>query len=681
MYRLLKVIIIPLTGILFLLGSHKSLAQVDSIALSREYYNMGMEIFDYTHRKQAAELFEQSVAYNPKDAEANLMAGRSIMLSINKPAALPYFQAANKLDPSVHVDLLFFLGQAHHYSSNLDSALHYYNAFYRHISRSLDIRKADKIHEVNRKMFECRNAKIYMANPVDVKFNHLSRNVNSEWPDYAPSVTADGSLMVFTSRRPDDNLNPSLADDYQYFEDIYYSEYKDGEWEYSLNIGPPLNTFYHNSNITISPDGKEMYVYSDGNGGDILVSKSSGPGIWSKPEPLNGINSTYLESSVSVTADGKYMYFTSNRPGGYGGTDIYVATKNRSGNWTGIKNLENLVNTEFDEESVFVVPAGNELYFSSNGHAGMGDLDIYKTVFDSASMSWGPPVNLGFPINSVENDMHFVLTGDGRYAYMSSVRKNFSGIEDIFMIDMKTWKPVDQEAEDFVDPFVAGPTPGKGKNGFMEFCLIDGETNRPVIGKANLYDTHGSLYPLKSAGMNSYRINFKNQPVKTNGGKLTVIFTADGYQEKEVVVYGFHNSIEVKDSIFMVKEIKPKQTVAAVYATQKPFEVKAIDIHFPHDSDEPYSFLGAENLLALMNQDMSLYLELAGHTDNTGDENYNLSLSQKRAEAISKYLIAAGVSSDRIIAKGYGQKEPLLDSDTKDARRLNRRVEYRLYKP
>ncbi len=171
---------------------------------------------------------------------------------------------------------------------------------------------------------------------------------------------------------------------------------------------------------------------------------------------VEGINTEFLESSATITQDDKMIYFTSNRPGGYGGTDIYSCELGKGGRWVNIKNLGPLINTELDEEGVFISANGQHLYFSSNGLAGMGDLDIYRSTYDANTKEWGEPVNLGYPINSVENDIYFVLTADEKFAYISSLRRENLGEQDIYKVDMTRWKPVYLDQPEFSEIFAQG---------------------------------------------------------------------------------------------------------------------------------------------------------------------------------------------------------------------------------
>ena len=215
-----------------------AVAQVDSAALSDEYYNQGMEVFGFAHRKQAAELFILATQTNPKNAKAQLMAGQSIMLSVQKEKSLSYFRRAWKLDPQVDPQILYFLGQAYHYSEKFDSAILFYDRHIRILARSLDYEKSKKIEEVNRKIFECRNATVYMEHPVDVSTVNLQHEINSEYPDYAPTIDKNENVMYFTSRRPAENSNDRVAVDHEYYEEILMVEKKDGVWGPAINPGP-----------------------------------------------------------------------------------------------------------------------------------------------------------------------------------------------------------------------------------------------------------------------------------------------------------------------------------------------------------------------------------------------------------------------------------------------------------
>ncbi|HZY77928.1 MAG TPA: OmpA family protein [Cyclobacteriaceae bacterium] len=674
-FKFLKVL--PL---LFLISA-TALAQTDSAALSTEYYNQGMEVFGFAHRKQAAELFVMATQMNPKNAKAQLMAGESIMLSVQKEQSLNYFRRAWKLDPNVDPDILYFLGQAYHYSEKFDSAIMFYDRYNRILARSLNFDKSKKINEVNRKMFECRNAIIYMEHPVKVTISNLDGKINSEYPDYAPTISEDESLMVFTSRRPGDNANDRVAEDHEYYEEILISEKVNGIWSAARNPGPPLNTGSHNASVNISPDGTEIIIYHDTNGGDLLLAVKNKDGSWGTPKPMEGINTEYLESSATITEDDKTIYFTSNRPGGYGGTDIYSCTLGRGGRWENVKNLGPLVNTELDEEGVFISANGQHLYFSSNGLAGMGDLDIYRSTFDAAKKEWGEPVNLGYPINSVENDIYFVLTRDEKFAYISSLRKDNVGEQDIYKVDMQSWQPVYLDRPEYQEVFAeskveekptvaASVAEAKPTQVDITWLLTD-EAGKAVDGSINMNDDDGGQHvDVKKTNVGQY------QAVAAVGHRYKISITSPDYITQNMT-RRYEGGVAVTEGIALTKMPTPG-TVVQNHVVNVGY---VMNVYFAHNGVDPISYEGIRNLLIMIKNSATMKVEISGHTDSYGPDEYNQSLSLRRAEAVRNILIKGGADANRITAVGYGETKPMDSNDTMEGRRMNRRIEFRILEP
>ncbi len=656
--------------ILFISSLSTAQGQTDSLALSEEYYRLGMEVFDFSHRKQAAELFVLAAKMNPKSAKAQFMAGQSIMLTIQKEQSLPHFLRALKLDPKVNEEILFFLGKAYHYSEKFDSAILFYDRYNRILARSMNLNKSIKIDEVNRKIFECRNAVIYKNKPVDVIITLLGSNINSEYPDYAPTISEDETQMVFTTRRPEENLNVKVAVDHEYYEDIFYSQKVNGEWQPAKNIGPPLNTNFHNSSVNLSPDGKEMILYHDSNGGDLFISSRDQAQSWSAPKPLDGINTQYLENSASLTEDDKHIYFTSNRPGGYGGTDIYSGELANNGRWMNIKNLGSEVNTEKDEDGVFISANGKHLYYSSNGLAGMGDLDIYRSAYDPVTSTWSEPINLGYPINSVENDIYFVLNADEKFAYISSVRNENIGEQDIYKIDMTNWKPVDlsqrEMMEQLTEPVKVAQvtTPISQSRSFkMSLLVVDDASGEILDATVNFKNKKGELIPVQSVSTGRFEIDLTSASNSSTLYKFNV--SSKGYATFSSSFY-FHGltSLVLQDTIRLEKMV-----------IDLPYP---LNIYFALDSDQPLSTDQMQNLIIMLMNNKTMKVEIGGHTDNFGTEDYNLNLSQRRANAVRTYVIKSGVDASRITAIGYGTSKPVSSNQTKEGRRKNRRTEFKI---
>ena len=653
----------------------------DSLAIAEEMYSMGMELFDFTTRKQAKEMFIQATDFNPKLAKAHFMAGKAILLTVHKEEALPYLQTAYSLNKEIDEDVLFLIGQAHQYGEQFDNAIRYYQAYRKQLAQSLSFDKSRKVYDLDWKIFECRNAKIYVANPVDVDITNLSDNINTEYPEYAPVVSADEKKLIFTSRRPD-NTNPDLAEDFEYYEDIYEADFVDGQWQPAKPFPAPINGDFHNSDIALSADGKVLYIYTDENGGDILESNLV-DGKWTNPKPVRGlINSAYLENGASISYDKQLMYFSSDRPGGYGGTDIYVSLLEENGRWGKPKNLGKYINTERDEEAPFISKSGQHLYFSSNGQAGMGDLDIYIAERDKNVETFKKPINLGYPINSVENDVFFVLSGDEKAAYYSSVKTSSKGEQDIYKLNMERWEAINIDsilAANIieVEPAVLSTTT---VTTIVEPvpAVIPIETEVDISLLLTVLDAK-SLDTLEAKVI---LIEKKNQTViagvKNNKGIYEVNFTNRDYTTYKVKIVS-EDYLPYESTIHVIGSERRTELFETI--ALQPIEVEfsgIMNIYFGHDSAEPYGYEDVQYLEFLMKNNPKLTVEVSGHTDNTGNVDYNKFLSQRRADAIKKYLTEHGIDASRIKAVGYGIENPIGDNKTRVGRRINRRSEFKI---
>ncbi len=652
----------------------------DSLAIAREMYSMGMELFDFTTRKQARDMFVQATEFNPKFARAHLMAGKATLLTVNKEEALPYLLTAYKLEPQIDEEILFLIGQAYQYGEQFDDAITYYQAYRRQLARSLSFDKSRKIYDLDWKIFECRNAKIYLANPVDVDIINLSDNINTEYPEYAPLITADEKKLIFTSRRPD-NTNPNLAEDFEYYEDVYVSEFANGQWQPATPFGSPINGDYHNSDIGLSADGRTIYLYTDENGGDIVQSVLE-DGKWSTPKPLKGlVNTPYLENSATITSDGRTIYFTSNKPGGYGGTDIYVAQLDENGRWGKPVNLGETINTERDEEAPFISHSGQHLYFSSNGHAGMGDLDIYVASRTGSVSAFARPVNLGYPINSVENDVFFVLSGDEKSAYYSSVKSTSKGEQDIYKINMERWRPIN------IDSLAANEVIT-----IAEVAKIAAEESQPApaTSPGSLTEVEISLLLtiLDAQSLDTLEaavalINQENQTVlggtRNEQGAYEVTFTNKDYVTYKVKI-NKEGYFPYESMVHVIGHERRKNVLHETVALQpiKDAYTGIMNVYFGHNSARPNTYEDIDYLEFLLKNNPGMTVEIGGYTDNTGPVEYNKLLSQRRADAIKDHLVAKGINASRIKAVGYGVENPIGDNNTRVGRRLNRRTEFKI---
>lgn len=287
------------------------------------------------------------------------------------------------------------------------------------------------VENANREIEICKNAKKLIQNPVMVNIENLGNGINSKYSDYAPIIKTDESMLIFTSKR-EESTGGVQDENGQYLEDIYFIQKDEvNKWSSPKNIGSPINTTDNDATVALSVDGEKLFLYRGKNGG-IWTSDKKGT-EWSAPKKLGrNINSGNSETSASISFDGKTIYFVSSRPGGYGGKDIYKSEMTENGEWGPPMNLGSGINTTFDEESPFIHPDNKTLYFSSQGHNSMGGFDIFKT--ELINNQWTEPQNMGYPINSSSDDIHFILSAKGGNGYYASNRPGGFGEEDIYRI-------------------------------------------------------------------------------------------------------------------------------------------------------------------------------------------------------------------------------------------------------
>ena len=367
------------------------------------------------------------------DAVTNFQMGQYYYYHSKVPArSLVHFELA-KQGNFEHVDLEFYLGRAYHLNHRFGEAVAHYYRYNRQLRTSKDAKASEKSASVKGYLEDCMAGTALLPDSLELDIQSLGKLVNSNYQDYIPLVSADESTLIFTSRRST-STGGEVAKDGSFYEDIYVStKNAHGNWSKPTPI-VGLNSDLHDAGIGLSNDGKQLFLYKDVNGGDILLSTRKSKG-WSNPEPLKGdVNSKYWEGSASISQDGKFLYFASNRPGGYGGIDIYRSERKSNGVWGEAVNMGPTVNTPGDEDAPQIHSDNTTMFFSSTGHEGMGGYDIFSTVVDPATGSWGKPRNVGYPINTAFDDIHFSLNASGTRAYFNSSHLTADGQNDLFMM-------------------------------------------------------------------------------------------------------------------------------------------------------------------------------------------------------------------------------------------------------
>lgn len=386
----------------------------------------------------------------------------------------------------------YYLGIVNHRLKKFDTAIEYLNK-YKSISEK---KRTVNDEEVNRMIEICNNAKNEISHPHRSVINNMGPDINSLFPDYVPVIKSDESVMYFTSQRAGSSNN--MKNIYgNYNEDVYVSYNENGTWSSPQNVGAPINTDKHDACVALNPEGDRMIVYRaspDFLTGDLYVTKLTSDGIWGSLQKYGTeINSQFIETSAWFGNDTSEIYFSSNRPGGYGGKDIYRIKKLPNNKWGLPYNLGQEVNTKYDEDDSYMHYDGVTLFFSSKGHNTIGEYDIFKTLLNPEINKFSKAESLGYPINTVNNDRFFVLSGDGKHGYYSSVKEDSKGSSDIYLIDTR-----------FGDNDLLvkhGIIYKNDVNGKAKITLIDSETKQ-VAGIYNSNSKTGKfvlvLNPLKS---------------------------------------------------------------------------------------------------------------------------------------------------------------------------------------
>lgn len=403
----------------------------------------------------AIAMFRDILNDYPGDVKSSYLLAECYYELKNYWLARAYIDSSLFAGPAVDAEHRLIAGKVYHSVGELGKAETYYEKF-----RSSNKEGFLFEGELEKFLRECQYAKEQMAKPKNVKIRAIGNILNSQYDDYAPSVAGNGSVMYFTSRRPHSIEGGQIDEkgDYKYYEDIYESRREGTGWGLAEKVKGPINTEKYDAVLSLAPNGEEMYVYiNDGrNGGDIYYSKKKGEdAMWSIPEALpSPINTSYYEGSLSVTADGNTIYFISERSKGYGFGDIWKVTKVSNTEWGQPVNLGPAINTPYDEKFIFVHPDGKTLFFASNGHDGLGSYDIFRSTLVGGEYT--VPVNLGYPINTVNEESTFSLTTDNKTMYLASVRKEGMGERDIYEADLSEYPILDLGIVDLDKGLVTG---------------------------------------------------------------------------------------------------------------------------------------------------------------------------------------------------------------------------------
>ncbi|MBK7128723.1 MAG: OmpA family protein [Crocinitomicaceae bacterium] len=619
-------------------------------------------------------------AFNPSSGDLNYKIGICYR-HFDKYQMKPYFEKAYNLKPTVSQDILYYLGWCYHLEGNWTKAIEYYNNF---VGKATDPNVAELKTDAFKKIQECKNGQQLESKRARVWIDNIGPEINTQYPEYAPVISTDEALMIFTTRRPD-NEEMTYGG---YFEDLYVSERVDGVWGKSYPIGKPVNVKgQHDATIGLSPDGHTLYVYNDDRGNGDIYESTDEEGTWSQPKLMEKtINTDAHEPDASLTFDGKRLYFTSDKPGGQGGHDIYYSDwDEEKQRWGEAVNLGTVLNTPYDERSVFIHPDGETMYFASKGHNTMGGYDLFYTKLVNGV--WTTPVNLGPPLNTPDDDVQLVVAGNGRFGYCSSYRSGGYGEKDIYLITFLG--PEKMPVLSNEDNLIASITkPIKEKT--EEPQLVSEGSNMAIL--TGIIRDEKTKQPLKAEVV----------LIDNEANKVIAEFTSDGETGKYLVSLpgGKNYGIAVrKDGYLFHSEnfVIPDESGFRQY--NKDVDLKKVEVgqtivlrNIFFDLDKytlrPESVNELERLLKLLQDNPTMKIEISGHTDTRGSAEHNQELSYNRAKAVVDYLVAHGIDAGRLTYAGYGETRTIISdaeitamksqNEREEAHQQNRRTEFKI---
>ena len=693
-----------------------------------------LEVYDYS---AALDILLEMKELDPENCNTHFFIGNCLMNIPNREKeAIPYYEKAlesltiaykiaNPREKNAPIDAIELLGNAYHMNYEFEKAIEKYEFYGNFLSEYNE----DAVSSNARKIRRSKNALKLVQNPVDVKIYPLE-TVNSEFSEYKPLLNAQENTMFFTAKKPD-GLTDNKDDQGDFYEHIYFSEKVGNNWTQAKLMPSPINTKKSTSALYLSADGQYLLssmVNNDNNigplGRGIFESYKNG-NVWTDPQIFqNKVNTSYLETSANMDLNKNMVFFVSDRDGGLGGKDLWMIKKLDNGSWSSPQNLGEPINTEYDEESPYFHSDGKTLYFSSKGHSSIGGLDIFKSELDK-ELNWSSPKNMGYPINTVNDDLSFVPTVTGNRAYFSSVRNGGKGKSDIYEMILPN------QEESSLAVYKGKVTNQNGKPIKNIEVSVQNDKYYPVYKEFQINKSSGKFVFVFESG------NFYN--IKFDIDTLT-IYDSINVSENQKGIFSYSKSIEIAEDEVVVSnaviEIEEKITIEkqpmvinnvlkvspvvssnlsndanskslesseksskktelvkdtlstsnqpiiadnSNSVTQEDIGAKESDskdekveehilfydnINFKSESSDLSN--GEKSKLDKLIEDLksnpTWRVNSIGHTDNTGSMKYNQILSVLRSESVKTYMINRGISFKRIETIGMGEVHPLAEN-------------------
>jgi outer membrane protein OmpA-like peptidoglycan-associated protein len=473
-------------------------------------------------------------------------------------------------------------------------------------------------------------------NPVPFNPKNLGASINTKANEYFPYLTPDGKVFTFT--RMDGRQ-----------EDLFYANRNDTVFSNAMSYGNNVNTDDNEGASAMDAQGNFLFVTAcnrmDGYGSCDIYYSVKQNNIWTAPQGIGKpVNTGAWEAQPSFSSDGSALYFASNRPGGFGGRDIWVSYLDTNMKLSEPKNLGPNINTKYDDQCPFIHADNQTLYFTSNGWPGMGNGDIY--ISRKTDTGWTKAINIGYPINTENDDNGMTVSYDGKTAFLSSSRAGGFGGLDLYSFELP--ENMQPKKTTYIKAVVKDAKSKQLLNAY--YSIIDLDTKKEVY-KGNT--SNGKFFV-------SIELN-KNDALQI---------------QKEGYLF-YSQNINLKETTTETKPYEIEVLLEPIAANSK---ITLNNVFFDFDKNElkQESFVELDKLADLLKKNPTVKIEISGHTDNKGDKKYNLTLSQKRAESVVNYLLQKGIAAARLVAKGYGDTMPIAPNDTEENKAKNRRTEVKV---
>lgn len=608
-----------------------------------EAFNEAVKQFETSQFIEAEENFKRAITLDPKFIEAHQMLATLYEETNQNEKAISFYKKVIELKPSFFENNFYYLASLQLKEGLYQEAIDNFKIFQKRNRGS-----ASLLSFSNELIDRAEFAISLKLNPVDFQPINLGANINTERGEYSPTLTADEQTLYFTVLRPRDSRTIHLG---TFEEDFFISQKNNEIWNVAQPLGHPINTHGNEGASSISPDGRTFYFTacnrSDGLGSCDIYYSEKEAGRWTHPKNLGSVvNSSAWESQPTIAPDGKTLYFVSSRGGSM---DIFVTVKEDGENWSNPVSLGNPINTTKSERSPFIHPDGESLYFASDGHLGMGGFDIFLSR-KQADQTWSEPINIGYPINTHNDESYFIVGASGKTAIFASDQLNGFGKFDLYSFEL---------------PVEVRPRPVS----YIKGTIADKTNLKKLHAEFELFDVKTGLLVVKS---------FSDE---VDGSFLLSLPTASVYalnvSKKGYLFYS--RNFELADSITIGE---PKQLDILLQPISEGEIVVLRNIFFDFDSfnlkDE--SLVELTKLIKLLKENPNMHIEIRGHTDNKGSIEYNRVLSDNRARTVYNFLIENGINSKNLTYKGYGSSMPIDTNETEEGRANNRRTEFRVIK-